>query len=101
MNSPRRVPGSGTSRSRTVFVTSTSSTKRSWNPTQARSRHQAPPDRQEGAWMSRHRTGTREEWLAARNVLLDAEKAHMRRGDEIAHMPQQLPGVAGGQEHGL
>jgi predicted dithiol-disulfide oxidoreductase (DUF899 family) len=30
-------------------------------------------------------TGTREEWLAARLELLDAEKEHTRRGDELAH----------------
>jgi predicted dithiol-disulfide oxidoreductase (DUF899 family) len=49
--------------------------------------------------MSRHRTGTREEWLAARKVLLDAEKAHMRRGDEIARMRQQLPWVTVDKEY--
>ena len=43
--------------------------------------------------MSRHRTATRQEWLAARKELLDAEKAHMRRGDEIARMRQELPWV--------
>jgi predicted dithiol-disulfide oxidoreductase (DUF899 family) len=43
--------------------------------------------------MPEHRTGTREEWLAARRELLDTEKRHLRRGDEIAHMRQQLPWV--------
>jgi predicted dithiol-disulfide oxidoreductase (DUF899 family) len=43
--------------------------------------------------MTNHRTGTREEWLAARLELLEAEKAHFRRGDEIARMRQDLPWV--------
>ena len=33
--------------------------------------------------MSAHETGTREEWLAARLELLEAEKEHTRRGDEL------------------
>jgi predicted dithiol-disulfide oxidoreductase (DUF899 family) len=37
--------------------------------------------------------GTREEWLAARLVLLEAEKEHTRRGDELAQQRQQLPWV--------
>jgi predicted dithiol-disulfide oxidoreductase (DUF899 family) len=43
--------------------------------------------------MSDHRVGSREEWLAARRELLDAEKRHSRRGDEIARMRQELPWV--------
>jgi predicted dithiol-disulfide oxidoreductase (DUF899 family) len=43
--------------------------------------------------MAAHRTGTREEWLSARRELLDAEKAHLRRGDEIARQRQELPWV--------
>jgi predicted dithiol-disulfide oxidoreductase (DUF899 family) len=43
--------------------------------------------------MSEHRAGTREEWLAARRELLDAEKQHSRRGDEITRMRQELPWV--------
>ena len=43
--------------------------------------------------MAAHRTGTREEWLAARKELLAAEKAHLRQGDEIAHRRQELPWV--------
>jgi len=34
--------------------------------------------------MTRHMTGTREEWLAVRLALLDAEKALTRRSDELA-----------------
>jgi predicted dithiol-disulfide oxidoreductase (DUF899 family) len=43
--------------------------------------------------MTDHRVGTREDWLAARLELLDAEKKHFRRGDEIARMRQELPWV--------
>src|SRR6202166_4172527 len=40
-----------------------------------------------------HKTGTREEWLAARLELLEAEKALTRRGDELAQWRQKLPWV--------
>jgi predicted dithiol-disulfide oxidoreductase (DUF899 family) len=40
-----------------------------------------------------HPTGTREQWLAARLELLEAEKEHTRRGDELARRRQQLPWV--------
>ena len=43
--------------------------------------------------MTEHRTGTREEWLAARLELLDAEKEHTRRGDELTRQRQELPWV--------
>jgi len=43
--------------------------------------------------MNAHQTGTREEWLAARIELLDAEKAHTRQGDELARRRQELPWV--------
>jgi predicted dithiol-disulfide oxidoreductase (DUF899 family) len=43
--------------------------------------------------MAKHKTGTREEWLAARLELLEAEKAHTRRGDELALRRQELPWV--------
>lgn len=36
-----------------------------------------------------HKVGLREEWLVARLELLEAEKAHTRRGDELALMRQQ------------
>ena len=39
------------------------------------------------------RKGTREEWLAARRQLLDAEKEHTRRSDELARQREQLPWV--------
>jgi predicted dithiol-disulfide oxidoreductase (DUF899 family) len=34
--------------------------------------------------MTDHKTGTREQWLAARLELLEAEKALTRRSDELA-----------------
>jgi predicted dithiol-disulfide oxidoreductase (DUF899 family) len=43
--------------------------------------------------MTDHKTGTREEWLAARVELLEAEKQHMRRGDELARRRKELPWV--------
>lgn len=43
--------------------------------------------------MTNHVTGTREEWLAARLALLEAEKEHTRRSDELARQRQALPWV--------
>jgi predicted dithiol-disulfide oxidoreductase (DUF899 family) len=43
--------------------------------------------------MTAHTTGTREEWLAARLELLEAEKALTRRSDELARWRQELPWV--------
>ena len=43
--------------------------------------------------MTGHKTGTREEWLAARLELLDAEKALTRRSDELARQRQELPWI--------
>jgi predicted dithiol-disulfide oxidoreductase (DUF899 family) len=43
--------------------------------------------------MTTHKTGTREEWLAARLELLEAEKGLTRRSDELAQRRQQLPWV--------
>ena len=43
--------------------------------------------------MTDHRTGTREEWLAARLELLEAEKVLTRRSDELAQRRQELPWV--------
>jgi len=43
--------------------------------------------------MTNHMTGSREEWLAARLVLLESEKEHTRRGDELARQRQALPWV--------
>jgi predicted dithiol-disulfide oxidoreductase (DUF899 family) len=43
--------------------------------------------------MTTHKTGTREEWLAARLDLLQAEKELTRRSDELARRRQELPWV--------
>src|SRR5438876_1010611 len=43
--------------------------------------------------MTDHKTGTREEWLAARLKLLKAEKELTRRSDELARRRQELPWV--------
>jgi predicted dithiol-disulfide oxidoreductase (DUF899 family) len=43
--------------------------------------------------MTKHMTGTREEWLAARLELLKAEKELTRRSDELARRRQELPWV--------
>ena len=41
--------------------------------------------------MTHHKVGTPDEWLTARRKLLEAEKAHSRRGDELTRMRQELP----------
>ena len=43
--------------------------------------------------MTKHKTGTREEWLKARLDLLKAEKELTRRSDELARRRQELPWV--------
>jgi len=42
--------------------------------------------------MISHKTGTREEWLAARLNLLDMEKELTRRSDELALKPRRILG---------
>ena len=49
--------------------------------------------------MARHKTGTREEWLAARLELLEAEKELTRRSDELARRRQELPWVRVDKEY--
>ena len=51
--------------------------------------------------MIEHKTGTHDEWLAARLALLEAEKQHTRRGDELARMRQELPWVRIDKEYRL
>src|SRR4029079_15073876 len=43
--------------------------------------------------MTKHKTGTRKEWLTARLDLLEAEKELTRRSDELARRRQELPWV--------
>jgi predicted dithiol-disulfide oxidoreductase (DUF899 family) len=49
--------------------------------------------------MTKHMTGTREEWLAARLSLLTAEKELTRRSDELARQRQELPWVQVNKEY--
>src|SRR5579859_4546238 len=49
--------------------------------------------------MTTHKTGTREEWLAARLDLLAAEKELTRRSDELAQQRQNLPWVKVDKEY--
>jgi predicted dithiol-disulfide oxidoreductase (DUF899 family) len=43
--------------------------------------------------MTGHRIGSREEWQAAREELLQREKKHTRMGDELASQRRELPWV--------
>ena len=49
--------------------------------------------------MTSHKTGTRQEWLAARLELLQAEKALTRRTDDVARQRQELPWVRVDKEY--
>jgi predicted dithiol-disulfide oxidoreductase (DUF899 family) len=49
--------------------------------------------------MPDHKTGTHQEWLAARLELLAAEKALTRRSDELAQWRQELPWVRTDKEY--
>jgi predicted dithiol-disulfide oxidoreductase (DUF899 family) len=51
--------------------------------------------------MTKHTTGTREEWLAARLALLKDEKELTRRSDELARRRQQLPWVRIDKQYGF
>jgi len=46
-----------------------------------------------------HKTGTRDEWLAARADLLAREKEHTRLGDELARLRRELPWVPVDKEY--
>ncbi len=49
--------------------------------------------------MTKHRIGTRDEWLRARLELLEAEKDLTRRSDELAQRRQELPWVRVDKEY--
>jgi len=49
--------------------------------------------------MTKHMTGTRKEWLAARIELLEAEKQLTRQSDELARRRQELPWVRTDKEY--
>src|ERR671910_3667745 len=43
--------------------------------------------------MTQHKVGTREEWEAARNELLERENEHAQRSEELAQRRRELPWV--------
>src|SRR6476620_7660635 len=49
--------------------------------------------------MTKHATGTRDEWLAARLELLKEEKELTRRSDQLAQRRQELPWVKVDKEY--
>jgi predicted dithiol-disulfide oxidoreductase (DUF899 family) len=49
--------------------------------------------------MPSHKTATREEWLAARNELLERENEHAARSEELARQRRELPWVAVDKEY--
>ncbi len=51
--------------------------------------------------MTAHKIATREEWQAARAVLLEREKEHIRIGDELARQRRSLPWVRVKKEYTL
>jgi predicted dithiol-disulfide oxidoreductase (DUF899 family) len=51
--------------------------------------------------MTTHKITTREEWQAARAVLLEREKEHTRMGDELARQRRSLPWVRAEKEYTL
>src|ERR1700675_3679183 len=51
--------------------------------------------------MTKHMTGTRKDWLAARLELLEAEKDLTRRSDDLAQRRQELPWVRIDKEYRL
>jgi predicted dithiol-disulfide oxidoreductase (DUF899 family) len=44
--------------------------------------------------MTKHKTGTRDQWTAARLALLEAEKELTRQSDDLARRRQELPWVS-------
>ena len=49
--------------------------------------------------MTSHKTGTPEQWAAAREQLLAREKEHTRLGDELARLRQELPWYRIGKQY--
>jgi predicted dithiol-disulfide oxidoreductase (DUF899 family) len=49
--------------------------------------------------MTEHKVGTREEWTAARNELLERENEHAQRSEELAQMRRELPWVSVEKEY--
>src|SRR5207245_4714966 len=55
--------------------------------------------RKERKAMTKHMTGTRKEWIAARLELLEAEKELTRHSDDLARRRQELPWVRLDEEY--
>src|SRR5207247_10972338 len=49
--------------------------------------------------MTEHKVGSREEWEAARNALLEREKELTRRSDQLARERRELPWVRAEKEY--
>src|SRR5262245_9901778 len=63
--------------------------------------HRAPNNEEERRTMATHKTGTREQWLAARLERRGEEKELTRRSDEVARRRQELPWVRIDKEYRL
>jgi predicted dithiol-disulfide oxidoreductase (DUF899 family) len=66
-----------------------------------RQSYEQVPDKQEAEAMTEHKIGSREEWQAAREELLQREKEHTRMGDELARQRRELPWVPVEKEYRL
>ena len=51
--------------------------------------------------MTTHKIASRQQWLAARTVLLEREKEHTRMGDELAQRRRELPWVPVEKQYAL
>src|SRR5215204_3699166 len=51
--------------------------------------------------MANHKVGTREQWQAARDALLEEEKELTRRNDELARKRRELPWVPVEKDYGI
>src|SRR5436190_3118193 len=58
-----------------------------------------PASATERTHVTDHRTGTQEEWQAARDALLAEEKELTRRSDELARKRRELPWVPVGKDY--
>jgi predicted dithiol-disulfide oxidoreductase (DUF899 family) len=65
----------------------------------AAKRRSAATAKRRNAATAKRRIGTRKQWLAERLELLEAEKKHTRKGDELARRRQALPWVRVDKEY--
>lgn len=70
-----------------------------WSLGGAQADHLKESDMKEDSIAVQLKVGTREEWLAARLILLKAEKEHTRRSDELALLRRELPWVRVDKEY--